>query len=149
MEPVGDSLAQQVERLTTQNVHYSIGVHSVVIGKTSTLWAWFHTVLTAWLTQDCLENLFSSIRIRNATPTPLEFQRHLRTITVAQFLKRPRNTSYDFDDSIHLLDYLYTTRANDEVDLESMPSEVVIVDEHDDVTLDSADLSSLYYITGE
>lgn len=47
----------------------------------------FKFLLTARLTQDCLENLFSCVRSKNAVPIPLEFKNTLRLLTVSQYLK--------------------------------------------------------------
>ena len=63
-------------------------------------------VMTARLTQDCLENLFSTIRLKTATPSAIEFRNSLKIVTVAQFLKTPKNSSYQLDESTYLGSYL-------------------------------------------
>ena len=47
-------------------------------------------LMTARLTQDCLENLFSTIRLKTATPCVIEFRNSLKIVTVAKFLKSPK-----------------------------------------------------------
>jgi hypothetical protein len=66
----------------------------------------FKFFLTARLSQDCLENLFSCIRSRNPVPTSLEFKHHLRLITVAQYLKPSEYGSYEQDDGGLIADFL-------------------------------------------
>ena len=63
-------------------------------------------LLTSRLTQDCLENLFSSVRLRKPVPTPLEFKYALKLISNAQFLTLPRSGSYQQDDGEFLADFL-------------------------------------------
>ena len=59
-----------------------------------------HTyVLTSRFTQDCLENLFSCVRMKTPVPTCLVFRQALKIITVAQFLKCTSQGSYLEDDS--------------------------------------------------
>ena len=66
-----------------------------------------HTfVLTSRFTQDCLENLFGCVRLKNPVPSALEFKQALKSITVAQFLKRPSSGSYQDDDSSYLAEFL-------------------------------------------
>ena len=107
----------------------------------------FQFLLTSRLTQDCLENLFSSIRLRNPTPTPVELKNALKIITVAQFLKKARFSSYDDDDASYLINYLEPLQydADDEV---PYPTEVVVVDNMCSVSLDPSDVAALYYLTG-
>lgn len=102
-------------------------------------------IMTSRFTQDCLENLFSSVRLRNPTPTPIEFRNALKIITVAQFLKRSRHSSYDDDESSYLINYLEPVEHTVE---ESIPTEVVVIDCRVSVSLDASDLASLYYIAG-
>lgn len=42
-------------------------------------------VLTGRLTQDCVENLFSSIRVKNPIPTALQFKQNLKLIMISQY----------------------------------------------------------------
>ena len=55
-------------------------------------------LLTSHFTQDCLENLFSTVRSKNPIPIALGFLRSLRLITVAQFSKSSKFGSYEVDD---------------------------------------------------
>lgn len=61
---------------------------------------YFRYLLTSRLTQDALENLFSQIRGRgDSHPTPVKFRHNLRLITISQFTKTPKNSSYDSADN--------------------------------------------------
>lgn len=105
-------------------------------------------VLTGRFSQDCLENLFSTVRLRSPTPSAVEFRNTLKIITVAQYLKTPTQTSYDNDDSSYLADYLQnpTLVGTDEID--SQPSEVVILSPTKKPVIDGSELNALYYLGG-
>lgn len=51
----------------------------------------FHFLLTSRFTQDCLKNLFSSIRSTQPMPNALQFKSNLKLIIVAQYLKQNSN----------------------------------------------------------
>ena len=70
-------------------------------------------ILTSRFSQDCLENLFSTVRLKNPIPTPLEFKRNLKLIMAAQFLKMPAGASYEVDDRSYLVDLLHTSSSAD------------------------------------
>merc|ERR1719411_341638 len=59
-------------------------------------------ILTSRFSQDKLENLFSQIRRRRATPTPFEFRNALKIVTIAQFLYKPKGGSYEEDDGVYI-----------------------------------------------
>ncbi|KAM7311300.1 hypothetical protein ISCGN_008207 [Ixodes scapularis] len=54
----------------------------------------FEYLLFSRLSQDALENLFSTIRLKNPVPRPKEFKSALRTVTLAQFLRPSSHGSY-------------------------------------------------------
>lgn len=102
-------------------------------------------VLTSRFSQDCLENLFGCIRIKNPVPTALQFKQALKCITVAQFLKCPSHSSYEEDDRAFLAEFLdqpsvtkpKTTQL--EIKMEDVPSFSGLVD---------AERSSLHDVAG-
>ena len=51
-------------------------------------------LLTARFSQDKCENLFSCIRSKSATPTPLEFKMHLKMVTMTQYFREVKNSNY-------------------------------------------------------
>jgi len=63
-------------------------------------------LLTARLTQDCVENLFSCVRSKNPVPTARECKYALKQITVAQYLKPTKSGNYEQDDREFLDDLL-------------------------------------------
>ncbi|KAH9366750.1 hypothetical protein HPB48_021955 [Haemaphysalis longicornis] len=65
----------------------------------------YRFILTSWLTHGSLENFFSTVRQRNSIPTPCEFKSALRIITLAQYLRYSKHSSYaDDEDSFYLGD---------------------------------------------
>lgn len=107
-------------------------------------------LLTSRLTQDSLENLFSTVRMNNAVPTALEFRNALKIITVAQFIKTPRHSSYDISDSEYLANYLSNVPSDAGMNVdEQLDTEVVVVSEGDVENFDLSEKSSLYYLCGK
>lgn len=66
----------------------------------------YRFLLTGRLTQDCLENLFSVIRLRKPVPNAYDMKYALKLVCVSQFLHTPSSTSYEQDDSVYLADLL-------------------------------------------
>lgn len=62
-------------------------------------------LLTSRFSQDCLENLFSVLRERQRKPSCLQFKRHLKMITVAQYITPVSKSSYQEDDREFLGDF--------------------------------------------
>lgn len=54
-------------------------------------------LFTGRLTQDIIENLFSVIRYRRPTPTPLQVTQRLRQTTISMLLREVSGSSYDFE----------------------------------------------------
>lgn len=71
----------------------------------------FKYLFLSRLTQDALENLFSVIRQKNATPRPLQFKTALRTITLSQFFQPCRTGNYEMDDAEYLADFISKRQA--------------------------------------
>lgn len=66
----------------------------------------FKYVFTVRFTQDCVENLFSQIRLKNVVPNPLQFIHDLRIISIAMYMKDLRNSNYEQDDGEYLSEFL-------------------------------------------
>ncbi|XP_065075480.1 uncharacterized protein LOC135699203 [Ochlerotatus camptorhynchus] len=62
-------------------------------------------LLTSRFTQDCVENLFSQIRIRQKKPTALQFKNLLKSVTISQFLSDVSGSSYGSDEREWLIDF--------------------------------------------
>ncbi|KAG0416773.1 hypothetical protein HPB47_006137 [Ixodes persulcatus] len=61
-------------------------------------------------TGDCLENVFSVVRLKKPVPSALEFKCALRMISVSQFVHTPETSGYTVDDGEYLAD-LFSTRG--------------------------------------
>lgn len=103
-------------------------------------------LLTSRLTQDCLENLFCTVRAKQIKPTALQFKNNLKLITVSQYLKDPSKSSYEKDDREFLSDFLeiLTPRNTIKYDTIEIPENV----KFPDITLNYSERNSLYYIAG-
>ena len=103
-------------------------------------------LLTSQLTQDCLENLFSTIRFKG--PSPLEFKSALKIVTVAQFLSTKDNSNYQVDESEYLAECFKRSCcrsvANEDRQLEDLPS----ISSSTCATLSNDQLSVLYHVAG-
>ena len=103
-------------------------------------------LLTGRLTQDCLENLFSVVRLRKPIPSPLEFKFALKLISTAQFLTLPRSGSYSQDDGEFLADFLKQDVQVPEDDVEVLG--IILSDNPDVSCLPPAERASLYNLAG-
>lgn len=74
----------------------------------------FQFVLSGRFTQDCIENLFSVIRIKNIIPNALQFKNNLKfeLILVAHYMKNISNSSYFEDDEEFFSEFLNIVRQN-------------------------------------
>jgi hypothetical protein len=109
-------------------------------------------LMTSRLTQDCVENLFSVVRSKNAIPTSREFKYALRVICVAQYLRPVGSSNYDCDDREYLGELLPTditptvTDIPDSTGLEDAYLTLTIQSASDE--LGSLEKQSLYYLAG-
>lgn len=105
----------------------------------------YEFVLTSRLLQDCLENLFSVVRLMKPVPTAYDLKCALRLVSVSQFLHTPRATSYELDDREYLVDLLAQAKKqcsetfSEEID----DSEVLFLE-----GLTSTECRILYYLGG-
>lgn len=103
----------------------------------------FELVRTGWFTQDCVENVFSVIRIRQRKPTALQCRYLLKNIVVAQHMEQVSGSSYEYDFGTFLIGLEdLCTKSRKEVDLreqhEYTPPELV----------DESELDTVYYMAG-
>jgi hypothetical protein len=70
----------------------------------------FSFLLLGHLTQDCIENLFSCIRLGQAVPNALSFIQNLKVITLAMYHTHVKGSSYDFEEGQYLVDPLSKAR---------------------------------------
>ncbi|KAH7968181.1 hypothetical protein HPB52_006432 [Rhipicephalus sanguineus] len=102
-------------------------------------------LLTSRLIQDCLENVFSIVRMKKPVPSAYDVKSSLKLICVGQFLYTPKSSSYDSDDGLHLADLLGAS-------LEKSLEEFINDEEHlENLTLDevsSVECDILAYVGG-
>ncbi|KAH7952328.1 hypothetical protein HPB52_021468 [Rhipicephalus sanguineus] len=102
-------------------------------------------LLTSRLIQDCLENVFSIVRMKKPVPSAYDVKSSLKLICVGQFLHTPKSSSYDSDDGLHLADLLGAS-------LEKSLEEFINDEEHlENLTLDevsSVECDILAYVGG-
>lgn len=60
-------------------------------------------ILTSRFDQDCLESVFSVVRARQRRPTCIQFSYNLKIITLTQYMRGIRGSSYNLDDQVHLI----------------------------------------------
>lgn len=104
-------------------------------------------LLTSRFTQDCLENLFSSVWLRNPVQTPLEFKFALKIISISQFLKVSSVGSYQEDDSEYLAEFL-SVFAIPTVDCDIDSTDITLQDPGVPGELQPDELNSLHYLAG-
>lgn len=105
----------------------------------------FKFVLTGRLTQDCVENLFSQIRIRQKKPNALQVKNILKNICVAQLMDDVQGSSYEFDDREWLLDFTSVIAAHKPQEEQNPPTEATkkVVP-----NLDTIGLNAFYHVAG-
>ena len=103
-------------------------------------------ILTSRFSQDCLENLFSCVRLNNPIPSPIEFRYALRILTVAQFLKASSTGNYEDAEGELLADFLEQQPFLPEL-VEPDVHPVFLSDETSVAELGCAERNSLYYLT--
>lgn len=102
-------------------------------------------LLTSRLTQDCLENLFSSVRYKNPNPTCREFRFALKTIMVAQFLAISTSGNYEQDDREYMAEFLDCSTVPPAIDT---PDDVVLCMLEEGFEMSKDEANSLYYLAG-
>lgn len=111
-------------------------------------------LLTSRFSQDCLENLFCSVRSRQKQPSAKTFKNILKLIAVSQYLKDARHSSYSQDDRIDLSDFLDIIKTfpssktkKDITSLPPCPDEIFLVIFRNN-DLSKANLNILYNVSG-
>lgn len=66
----------------------------------------FKFLMTGRLTQDPLENLFCTVRIKQKKPSAVSFKNTLKVISIAQIITDSTYSSYDADDRTYFNDFL-------------------------------------------
>lgn len=101
-------------------------------------------VLTGRFTQDCLENLFSMVRMRKQVPSPLEFKAALKLIAASQFLAVPHSGSYSVADSDYLADLSLKSQPLSKSQPENEVVDIVLPDDTSTHELSQSDKDSSF-----
>lgn len=75
----------------------------------------FQYFLPSRLSQDCIENLFSVMSLKNVIPNALQFKNNLKLISISQYMKNISNSNYENDDReffSEFLDFLIENRKS-------------------------------------
>ena len=110
----------------------------------------FEFVLTARLTQDCLENLLSCVRKKNSLPTPLEFLNNLWVLSIAQYFKCSEHGSYELDDRSFIAEFISVSpfKPNDVQFMSKVYDMWNQLDLFQSFSLELPELNSLNYLAG-
>lgn len=113
----------------------------------------YQFVLTARFTQDCIENLFSSIRVKHPVPTSLQFKQNLKLIAISQYFKSPHTSSYENDDGQIIGDVFNKLKTIQDVNECTQTSDVETLNILDNVSnnnilLNNIELNILFNIAG-
>lgn len=102
-------------------------------------------ILTGRFSQDCLENVFSVLRSKQIVPNALQVKNNLKILCVSQYLKVPKETSYENDDRELYADFLniLEQKSDNHYDAVKLPATVPCAE-----TLNYSELNSLYNIAG-
>nr|XP_054926307.1 uncharacterized protein LOC129384716 [Dermacentor andersoni] len=106
----------------------------------------FKFLLLSRLSQDALENLFSTIRLKAPVPRAREFKTTFRIIVLEQFSQPSRNGSYTIDESHDLLTFLKEKKK--EIVPESTIDDVVETSFEGVIELCQEEEDSLEYFAG-
>ena len=104
-------------------------------------------VMAGRFSQDCLENIFSALRVRNPVLNALQFKNNLKIVSVSSYMKDTSTSSYKEDDREFLPDFLKVVRKKkprDDSDNIEIP-ELQILDK---TALSKVDLNILHHIAG-
>ena len=77
----------------------------------------YNFVFGGRFTQDCIENLFSILRMKNCVLNAIQLKNNLKLINVSHYTRRISNTSYDEDDREFLPDFLSTIKNSKKKEL--------------------------------
>lgn len=70
----------------------------------------YEFVMAGRFSQDCLENIFSSLRVRNPVLNALQVKNNLKLVTVSSYMKDTTTSSYNKDDREILPEFLKVVR---------------------------------------
>lgn len=110
----------------------------------------FTFFLPARLSQDCLENLFSVVRLTNVIPNALQFKNNLKLISISQFMKEVQSGNYENDDRQFLSEFLDILLKNRSVTSHYTTADISLSTniKEDQIFLNRTEMNILYYVSG-
>lgn len=114
-------------------------------------------LLTSRFTQDCVESLFSQIRIRQKRPTAQQFRNLLKSICISQYLTHVSGASYDQDDREWLIDFptnVHHLAQQKQYEKENVPPRTlgglspILPTKPPEIKLNESEQNVLYHIAG-
>lgn len=114
----------------------------------------FQFVLSSRFTQDCLENLFFVIRMKNVIPNAFQFKNNLKLISVSQYLKNTSNCNYFEDDRQFLGEFFDIMHNHNNTLVQNRPSNIDQFEKEvphlpeSEIKLTKIDLNCLHNIAG-
>lgn len=111
----------------------------------------FTFFLPSRLTQDCIENLFSIVRMKNVIPNALQFKNNLKLITISQYMKTICKSNYDADDRQFLSDFLNILLQNRSINSHVLTDSTYHFEpqiSNQRISINKTELNILYYIAG-
>lgn len=134
---VGDGKWKPVQtgvKLTTASL---LDLQDVLLNRKS-----FGYILTSRFCQDSLENLFSTVRVKNPIPSPVAFKIALKNISIGQFMIVPPRSNCEADEGNLLADFFdvvgYRVGSDDIQDEIEIP----------EFELSEVEKNSLFYLCG-
>lgn len=110
-------------------------------------------VIAGRFTQDCIENLFSVLRMKNCVLNALQFKNNLKLITISHYMRRVATSNYDEDDRQFLPDFLKmvkdSKKSSENENSDSVNIEPFV--EHEDfdkITVNNTQLNILHLVAG-
>lgn len=105
----------------------------------------YQFLLTGRFTQDCVENLFSLVRTKQAVPNPLQFKSNLKIIMLSQYMKDVSKGSYEMDEREDFSDYLDLMKTKE---IANKDEKLPLIVPENVLTLNQAEKNVLYSISG-
>ena len=106
----------------------------------------YRFVLTSRFSTDCIENLCSSLRVKQPIPAALQFKQNLKVVTVSKYLRPVNNSSYSADDRVLVGNFLKKPKSKKPA--EAPPALQMPDFSSVPIDLDDVQLNVLYYDAG-
>lgn len=105
-------------------------------------------------TQDCVENIFSQLRVKCRTPRALQVKNNIKFITIGQVMEEVLNSSYSYDPNEWLVSFSGKLESIKSLPVESIKTKSIEKlednesNEQIDVMFQESEEQAIYYIAG-